>query len=155
MELVAQLRAGADFKQVASANSEREQNLVRTAPTDGGKVGTFEVPSLREDVANAVKNVAVGGISEPLLATDGFHIFRVDERTAASTVATFNENRVREAITIERSPKERDAYLQNLRNEGYVKVAENYKDAVEPLLKLNRPTTAKSTEKNKDGKKKQ
>jgi peptidyl-prolyl cis-trans isomerase SurA len=156
LELVAQLRAGADFKQVASANSEREQNSVRTAPTDGGKVGTFELPSLREDVANAIKNVAVGGISEPLLAVDGFHIFRVDERTAASTVATFNENRVREAITVERSPKEREAYLQNLRNEGYVKVADNYKDAVEPLLKLNRPTTAKTTSvKSKDEKKKQ
>jgi peptidyl-prolyl cis-trans isomerase SurA len=155
IELVGQLRAGADFKQVASANSEREQNGKRTAPEDGGKVGAFEVPSLREDVAGAVKNVAVGGVSDPLLAVDGFHIFRVDERTAASTAATFNENRVREVITIERSPKERDAYLQNLRNEGYVKVADNYKDAVEPLLKLNRPTTAKSSEKNKDEKKKQ
>ena len=155
LELVAQLRAGADFKQVASANSEREQNGVRTAPTDGGKVGVFEVPSLREDVATAIKNVAVGGVTEPMLAVDGFHIFRVDERAAASTVATFNEGRVREVMTIERSPKERETYLQNLRNEGYVKVADNYKDGVEPLLKLNRPTTAKSSEKSKDEKKKQ
>jgi peptidyl-prolyl cis-trans isomerase SurA len=153
LELVTQLRAGADFKQVASTNSEREQNGVRTAPTDGGKVGAFEMPSLREDVATIIKNVAVGGISEPLLAVDGFHIFRVDERTPASTVATFNENRVREAMTIERSPKERETYLQNLRNEGYVKVADNYKDSVEPLLKLNRPATAKREK--KDEKKKQ
>jgi peptidyl-prolyl cis-trans isomerase SurA len=153
LELVAQLRAGADFKQVAATNSEREQNGKRTAPDDGGKVGAFELPSLREDVANLVKGVPVGGISEPLLAVDGIHIFRVDERTPASTVATFNENRVREAMTIERSPKEREAYLQNLRNEGYVKVADNYKDLVEPLLKLNRPTTAKREK--KDDKKKQ
>jgi parvulin-like peptidyl-prolyl isomerase len=157
LELVAQLRAGADFKAVAAANSEREQNRVRTAPTDGGKVGLFEVPSLREDVASAIKNVPAGGIGGPLLAPDGFHIFRVDERTPASAEATFNENRVREAMTIERSPQARDDYMQSLRNEGYVKVAESYNAAVEPLLKLTRPAAAKtsSSEKSKNEKKKQ
>ena len=152
MELVAQLRAGADFKTVAAANSEREQNGRRTAPEDKGEVGTFEVPALREDVANAIKNVKVGGLSEPLLASDGYHIFRVDERSAASSEIAFNESRVREAMTIEQSPKERDKYLQNLRNEGYVKVAENYRAAVEPLLKLTTPTAAKTTESQKNKK---
>ena len=46
-ELVAQLRAGTDFKTVASANSEREKNGQRTAPQDGGKVGSFELPNMR------------------------------------------------------------------------------------------------------------
>jgi len=149
LELVAQLRAGADFKTVAATNSEREQNGRRTGPEDKGEVGTFEVPALREDVAAAIKNIKAGGISEPMLAPDGFHIFRVDERQAESADITFNENRVREAMTIEQSPKERDKYLQNLRNEGYVKVAENYRAAVEPLLSLTTPTAAKTSEKNK------
>ncbi len=152
VELVTQLRAGADFKAVAAANSEREQNGVRTGPQDKGEVGTFEVPSLREDVAGSIKNLKAGGISDPLLGPDGFHIFRVDERTAASDVVTFNENRVREAITIERSPKERDNYLQTLRNEGYVKVAENYRASVEPLLKLTAPTAAKTNDSQKNKK---
>jgi len=152
LELAAQLRAGADFKAVASANSEREQNGVRTAPQDKGEVGTFEMPSLREDVAAAIKNVKVGGVSDPLSAPDGYHIFRVDERSAASDVITFNENRVREAMTIEQSPKERETYLQNLRNEGYVKVAESYRAAVEPLLKLSTPTAAKTAESQKNKK---
>jgi len=142
LELITQLRAGADFATVAAANSEREVNGRRTAPEDKGKVGTFDMPSLREDVAKIIKDVKVGGISEPLLAPDGFHIFRVDEHTPASAVATFNENRVREAITIERAPKERESYLQTLGNEGYVKISENYRAAVEPLLKLTRPTSA-------------
>jgi peptidyl-prolyl cis-trans isomerase SurA len=150
-ELVTQLRAGADFATVAAANSEREVNGRRTAPDDKGKVGSFDVPSLREDVATVIKNVKVGGISDPLLAPDGFHIFRVDERTPASAVATFNENRVREVMTIERSPKEREAYLRTLGNEGYVKISENYREAVEPLLKLTRPTSA---QKEKEEKKK-
>ena len=66
LELVRQLRAGADFAKVAAANSERESNGVRVALETGGKVGAFEVPNLREEIADSVKNVTVGGISEPL-----------------------------------------------------------------------------------------
>ena len=148
-ELVAQLRAGADFGSVAAANSERELNGKRVAPENKGKVGAFQMPNLREDIANAVRNVKVGGISDPLRSNDGYQILRVDERTAASNTATFNENQVREAITIERSPKERDTYMQNLRNDAYVKVSESYRDAVMPLLKINTPTAAKAEEKKK------
>ena len=137
LKLVADLRAGADFATVAIANSEREQNGVRIAQQTKGSVGTFEMPSLRDDIANTVKDVKAGGISEPLRGNDGYQIFRVDARTAASTNVTFNENQVREAITIERTTKERESYLQNLRNEAYIKIAENYREAVAPLLKLD------------------
>jgi parvulin-like peptidyl-prolyl isomerase len=137
LQLVAQLRSGADFSTVAVANSEREANGVRVAPQTKGKVGAFELPSLRDDIANSIKNVKVGGISEPLRGNDGYQIFRVDDRTAASTTATFNENQVREAITMERASKQREDYLQNLRNEAYLKIAENYRQSVAPLLKLD------------------
>jgi peptidyl-prolyl cis-trans isomerase SurA len=136
LELVRQLRAGGDFAKVATANSEREQNGVRVAPQTGGKVGTLEVPNLREDIANSVKPVQVGGISEPLRSNDGYQIFRVDERTPASSSATFNENQVREAMTMERGTKAREDYLQGLRNDAYIKISENYRAGVAPLLKL-------------------
>ena len=145
LELVAQLRAGADFGAVAAANSEREANGVRTAPQNKGKVGAFEMPNLREDIANSVRNVKVGGVSDPLRGNDGYQIFRVDERTPASTTANFNENQVREAITIERSEKNREDYLQGLRNEAYIKISESYRAAVGPLLKLAPEKTADNT----------
>jgi peptidyl-prolyl cis-trans isomerase SurA len=145
LELVRQLRAGADFGAIAAANSEREVNGVRIAPENKGKVGAFELPSLREDIATSVKDVKVGGVSEPLRTNDGYQVFRVDERTPASTAATFNENKVREAITIERSDKEREDYLQGLRNEAYIKIADNYRDAVAPLLKLAPESPAESS----------
>jgi parvulin-like peptidyl-prolyl isomerase len=137
LQLVAQLRAGADFGAIAVVNSEREANGVRVAPQTKGKVGTFEVPSLRADIAGSIKDVKAGGISEPLRSNDGYQIFRVDERTAASTAATFNENQVREAITMERANKQREDYLQNLRDEAYIKISENYRLTVAPLLKLS------------------
>ncbi len=144
-ELVAQLRAGADFAKVAAANSERESNGIRIATQNGGKVGAFEMPSLREDIAASIKNVKVGGISDPLRTNEGYQIFRVDERTPESTTATFNENRVREAIAAEKSVQAREDYLQNLRNEAYIKIGDSYGDAVYPLLKIAPVKTAENT----------
>jgi len=146
MELATQLRAGADFGALAAANSEREMNGVRTAPENKGKVGRFEVPALRDDIAAATKSLQVGGISDPLRTGDGYQILRLDERTPGSTTATFNENQVREAITIERSPRERETFLRNLRNEGYIRISDNYRAAVEPLLKLTPAAAAKTDE---------
>ena len=153
-ELVVQIRAGADFKAIAAANSEREKNGQRTAPTDGGSVGEFDVPSLREDLVAALKNVKVGGVTDPIKAGDGFQILKVDERTPAGSTPTFNDNRVREAMLGERQGKEREAYMQNLRNEAFIKVTDTYKPGVEPLLKINAPVAAKGADKSEDKKKK-
>lgn len=138
-QLVAQLRGGADFGTLAATYSERELNGVRSAPQDKGKVGLFETPGLRPDIAAAIKDVKVGGVSDPLRTDEGYQILRVDARTAGSNTPTFNENRVREAITAERSPKEREKYLQELRNDAYINIAENYRTAVEPLLSIVPP----------------
>jgi peptidyl-prolyl cis-trans isomerase SurA len=153
-ELIAQARAGADFGALAAANSEREKNGQRSAPQDKGAVGEFDIPSLREDLVNALKNVPVGGVTEPIKNPEGYQILRVDARTPAGSAPVFNDNRVREAMLMERQPKEREAYLQNLRNEAFIKVAEAHQAAVEPLLKLTPPAAAKSNDKDKDEKKK-
>lgn len=154
LELLRQLRAGADFGALASANSERELNGVRLGPQNKGKVGTFEVPSLREDIAAAVKNVPSGGVSEPLHNNDGYQLLRVDERTAGSDTPTFNENQVREAITIERTPKAREDYLKSLRDDAYIKLSKDYVATVGPLLNLAPEKTADSSSRKPEEKKK-
>jgi len=152
VELVTQLRAGADFKAVAGANSEREKNGERTATKDGGFVGEFDVPTLRDDLGEALKNVKAGGVTDPIRTSDGYQILRVDERIPAGAAPVFNDNRVREAMLTERQPKERDAYLQTLRNEAFIKVTETYRASVDPLLKIAAPVAAKGKEKNDDKK---
>ena len=154
VELVTQLRAGAEFKAVAGANSEREKNGERTAVKDGGYVGEFDVPSLREDLGDALKNVKAGGVTDPIRTPEGYQILRVDERIPAGAAPVFNDNRVREAILMERQPKERDAYLQTLRNEAFIKVTDTYRASVEPLLKIAAPVAAKGKEKNDEKKSK-
>ena len=144
-QLVIQLRGGADFVTLAKAYSDR-------GGPQGGKVGLFQVPDLRPDIATAIKNLKAGGISDPLRSDEGYQILRVDARTAGSNTPTFNENQVREAITKERSAKAREDYLQDLRNDAYVKIAETYRDAVEPLLKIVPPAAATKRPSKKDKK---
>ena len=147
MELVTQLRAGADFKTVAAANSEREKNGKRTAPEDFGSVGEFDVPSLRDDLMASLKGVKAGGVTDPIKLQDGYQIIHIDERTPGGSAPVFNDNRVREAMLMERQPKERDGYLQTLRNEAFIKVNIPYRINVEPLLKIAAPVAAKSEDK--------
>jgi peptidyl-prolyl cis-trans isomerase SurA len=144
-KLVAQLRAGGDFKALATTYSEREQNGERVAIKTGGAVGVFETPNLRDDVAKAIKNVPSGSVSEALRTPEGYQIFRVDARTAASDSSTFNENQVREAMTMERSGKAREEYLEGLRNDAYIKIAENYRAGLMPLLKLKPEAIVETT----------
>jgi peptidyl-prolyl cis-trans isomerase SurA len=153
-ELVTQIRAGADFGALAASNSEREKNGQRTAPQDKGAAGEFEVPNLREDLVAALKNVPVGGVTEPIRTGEGYQILHVDSRTPAGAAPTFNDGRVREAMLMDDQPKERQDYLAKLRNEAFIKVTDTYKASVEPLLNLKPAVTAKSADKKDDKKKK-
>jgi peptidyl-prolyl cis-trans isomerase SurA len=139
-KLVTQLRGGADFCTLAQAYTERPP----AAP--GGpkpcKVGLIPAPDLRPDLAAAIKDLKAGGVANPLKTDEGYQILRVDARNAGSNAATFNENQVRGAMTDEVQAKEREAYLQTLRNEGYINIATNYKAQVEPLLKIVPPPAA-------------
>lgn len=147
VELITQVRAGGDFGAIAAANSEREKNGERTAPKDKGYVGEFDVPTLREDLGEALKNVKAGGVTDPIRTNEGYQILRVDERIAAGAAPVFNDNRVREAMLMERQPKERESYLQTLRNEAFIKVTDTYRAGVDPLLKIAAPVAAKGKEK--------
>jgi peptidyl-prolyl cis-trans isomerase SurA len=135
-KLVAQLRAGADFAALAMVQSEREVDGKRTAPENKGKLGTYVMSDItKEDVLNALKNAKAGGVTDPLDTDGGIIILRVDERTPAGE-ATFDDNKVREAITVSRMEKERKNYLDSLRRDAYIEIAKDYQEGVLPLLKV-------------------
>jgi hypothetical protein len=138
-KLVGQLRGGADFCTLAAAYSERAPGPNGQKPC---KVGLFPVPDLNAEITAAIKDVKAGGVSNPLKTDVGYQILRVDARNAGSNAAAFNENQVRGAMTDEALPKERETYLQTLRNEGYINIAANYRAAVEPMLKIVPPPAA-------------
>lgn len=142
LQLLAQLRGGADFGTVAAANSERlDPSGSRIATQNKGVVGTFPVPDLKAEFVTAMKNVPVGGVTDLIRSDEGFQILRVDARTPASDPKAFDENQVREAITVERRDKERGEYLKNLRKDAYIKLAPDYQATVGPLLTTGAPAT--------------
>lgn len=153
-QLVTQARGGANFGDLAAANSEREQNGQRMAPQTKGRVGTFQVPDLRPDLAAAIKDVKAGGITDPIRTGEGYQILRVDERTAGSNTAEYNEMKVREMITMERRDKAREEYTVRLRKEAYIKISDAYRATLEPMLGLNtQPAASASTPKDKKSEK--
>lgn len=128
-DIVARARGGADFAELAVTNSEREG-----AAQSKGKLGRFLASDIsREDVAAAIKNLKAGAVTDPIPIDEGFLILRVDERTAPGA-GSFNENQVREAIAMERAGGERKKYLQSLLEDAFVKINDEYRPAVEPLL---------------------
>jgi peptidyl-prolyl cis-trans isomerase SurA len=158
-QLVAQARGGADFAKLAAANSERLQDGKPVAVQSGGKVGTFQMSELLENITTAIKDVKAGGVTEPIRYDEGFQILRVDERIAGGDVPTYNENRVREALTADRSEKARTDYMETLRKGAYIKISESYRAAVTPFLgagaspaasSTSTPTPATSAEKSSD-----
>ena len=143
-QIIAEARGGADFGKLAVTHSERMQNGKPIAVETKGDVGMYDVPNLKEAIANAIKNVKAGGVSDPIRYDEGYQIIRVDERNPGNDTPTFNENRIREAITAERTEKERIAYMEKLRKDAYIKVAEAYRAEVMPLLTTG-PAPAAST----------
>lgn len=146
-QLIAQARGGANFGELAVANSERLLNGERVALKTKGEVGLFQVTDLRDNIAVAVKGLQVGGVSEPIRYDEGLQILRVDERIAGSDTPVFNDTRVREVITAERSDKARTEYMEKLRKDAYIKISQTYRDAVMPFLSMTpaSPTASNTT----------
>ncbi|HZH33732.1 MAG TPA: peptidyl-prolyl cis-trans isomerase [Pyrinomonadaceae bacterium] len=131
-DLVKQLRGGASFEAFVLQHSERPD-----AKTSKGKLGTVEVKrveSIEPKIAEAIKTVKAGGVTEPVVTDEGVMIFRVDERISNNAAPTFDEVAVRNALTGERSPQERQKYMTNLRTEAFIKISEGYKASVTPVL---------------------
>lgn len=127
--LVREARSGKDFGELATINSDRESS--RTAK---GKIGTVSAGDItKADVAAALKTVKAGEVTNPLPSEDGLLILRVDAREGAAA-PVFNEQQVRGALTEERATKERVVYLNKLRNDAYLKIAEGYRAEVEAAL---------------------
>jgi len=129
-QLVAQLRAGADFAKMVTENSDRP-NAAQTK----GKVDTLNMKDMDEKFAAAVKGLKAGGYSDPIeIDQVGINILRVDARTQASSESFFDENAVRLAIMAERVPAEQKKFMASLREDSYIKISESYRPLVAPIL---------------------
>jgi peptidyl-prolyl cis-trans isomerase SurA len=129
-QLAAQARAGADFGALVEKNSEHPSKATKGVLVgEDGKPRWFLLPDLSQPVADAVKNLKTGDVSAPVKTDEGYMILRVIERDDA-----FKENLVRGVMTSEKADKAHEDYLKKLREEAYIKPADNYKEVIQPLL---------------------
>jgi len=141
--LLVELRSGGDFAALAVENSDRPN-----VKENKGKAGTLNVKDLDKVFAEPLKNVKVGGITELIEMTEGIEILRVDARTNASSESFFDETEVRKAMAFEKLPNERKKYMTTLREDAYIKISENYRPMVSPILFADdRKTEVKKSEK--------
>lgn len=71
--ILARLRAGEDFRQLAVAESDGQQAL------EGGSLGWRKAGQLPSLFADLARTLARGEISEPIRSPSGFHIVRMDD----------------------------------------------------------------------------
>jgi peptidyl-prolyl cis-trans isomerase SurA len=142
-DLVAKARKGEDFATLAANNSDR----VKSGNGDKkGKLGRIPIADVKKsEFAEALKDIKVGMVTDPVKTENGYAILRVDEYTPAGAPPVFNENQVRETIAMERATKERPLYLEKLREEAYIKIGPDYRASVEPLLKKKSVPTTSTT----------
>ena len=73
-EITQQLAEGADFKQLAIANSDDQSAL------EGGDLGWRKLAQLPLLFSESLKNLELGQVSEPIRSGAGFHLLKLYER---------------------------------------------------------------------------
>lgn len=129
-QILAQLRAGADFAKIVKDNGDEAM------VTQGvGKAEKVPVKDVVDRFALPLKDVKTGGYTDLIeLEPVGIVILKVDDRQAASDQAVFDERAVRMAILNERFPAAQKKFMAKLRDDAYIKVSESYRPLVSPIL---------------------
>lgn len=130
-ELVAQIRGGGNFDEIAKDNAD--EPIV--APETNGKTDKTVVDTLNDVIKGPLKAAKIGDVTEPIVVEDlGVLILRVDSREAASSESFFDENAVRSAILQEKFPEAQRKFFVTLREDAYIKISDTYRPMVAPLL---------------------
>jgi peptidyl-prolyl cis-trans isomerase SurA len=113
--LIAQLKAGSDFKTLAAAVSKGEEAL------QGGDLGWHNLAELPGAFSKALENLKVGEVSQPLRAADGLHILSLLGVRAGTTKEGSREEIANRLF--KRKFEERLAiWLKQTHDSAYIKV---------------------------------
>jgi parvulin-like peptidyl-prolyl isomerase len=131
-EIVKQIRAGGDFEKIVLANSERQD--VQQSKGKIGKINIDELKKFGDDLVNSIAKTKVGDVTEPIVTEDGIEIFKVEAHDNASDESFFDEDAIRQKIAYERAGEATKKYMVELRRDSYIKITENYRAIVNPVL---------------------
>ncbi|MDI6893279.1 MAG: peptidyl-prolyl cis-trans isomerase [Bacillota bacterium] len=110
-QILAELRAGADFAALA-----RERSLDKATASEGGDMGLVGRGELPPDLEDRAFTLPVGEWSDPVEGADGFHILEVLERREAREVSLEEvRDRVIERLQEEKLAEMYPEWLSSLR----------------------------------------
>ncbi len=120
LDLKKRLNEGEDFAGLA-----RKVSLDLATRYKGGDLGAIKPGQMVPQFEQAVRNLKVGEISPPVATQFGYHLIKLNDRTAG-TVQSFDETKdlVKDQLLLEKKRKRFDELVASLRAKAKLRVAD-------------------------------
>lgn len=115
--LRARIKAGADFGELARANSSDKQSAAR-----GGVLGWVAPGNAPPEIEEQIAKLQPGEVSQPFKTRFGWHILQVMEQRERAASDEAQRNSAREALFRRKAEDEWEMWLRRLREEAYVEI---------------------------------
>jgi peptidyl-prolyl cis-trans isomerase SurA len=123
-ELLKQIRAGANFDDVAKKNS------AGPSAAQGGDLGVFKRGTLAKELEDKTFAMKSGEITDVIRTKQGYVILKVTDHQMAGIPAMKDVGpKIQDALYYEKLQPALRAYLTKLREEAYIKIQEGYADS--------------------------
>ncbi len=117
-KLVSEANAGADFANLAKEFSDS------SSAAAGGSIGWVYIDQIIPELANAVRNLERGQVSQAIKLKDGIHILKVEDirykNTALSEDVKVDDEQIRELLMNKKLDLQIKGLIRKLRRDGYV-----------------------------------
>jgi len=117
LALKARIADGDDFATLARAHSDDRGSALK-----GGELGWVEPGSLVKPFEDAMSQLSINQISEPVQSQFGWHLIQVLDRKDKDNASEHKKNLVREAIRKRKIEEETELWLRRLRDEAFVEI---------------------------------
>lgn len=122
-DLLAQLRKGANFQELAKKNSDG------STAADGGDIGVFKRGELAKELEDKTFALKTGEVTDVIHTKQGFIIFKVVEHRPAGVPPVKDvEEQIRQAIYVKKLEPALRQYLTKLREQAYIEIHQGYVD---------------------------
>jgi len=123
-ELLKQIRAGANFDDVAKKNS------AGPSAAQGGDLGVFKRGTLAKELEDKTFAMKSGEITDVIRTKQGYVILKVTDHQMAGIPPMKDVGpKIQDALYYEKLQPALRAYLTKLREEAYIKIQEGYADS--------------------------
>ena len=92
--VLGQIRAGADFANMAAAHSDGRQAL------EGGDLGWRKAPDLPTILGDAVLRLPVGEVTDPIRSASGFHLVKLIGKRSGERPVVVEQTRARHILVV-------------------------------------------------------